>query len=210
MNTHQYTFVNGPAGRLECLIDPINNSTKNRTLAIICHPHPLYSGTLHNKVVHTAHKACNNLNIPAIRFNYRGVGKSEGSYGNSIGEIEDLLAIIHWAKQEYCYTKLCLIGFSFGSFIAASGATKTKTDLLISIAPAVTNQDYQQLKKITIPWIIIQGLDDEVIDSNTVINYFNSLIPPPIIETFAETSHFFHGKLVDLKNCLIKYLKKVA
>ena len=90
-----FGFIDASSGKIETIINLVkeNNKNKDDIIAIICHPHPLHGGTMHNKVVHTASKAFNELGIDAIRFNYRGVGKSEGKFGNSIGEAEDLQSI---------------------------------------------------------------------------------------------------------------------
>ncbi len=206
----QYLFIDGPAGKLEAIINADPNKDLDYTkFAIICHPHPQFSGTMHNKVVHTAARACKEVNIPSIRFNYRGVERSEGQYDNGRGEVDDLRAIIRWAKKNHDFNELILIGFSFGCFIATSAAFYDKNcDFLITIAPAVTSHDYNKIMPINNPWLVIQGLEDEIVNSQDVLDFVANQDPKPIIEKF-HASHFFHGKLVELKECLVKYLNNM-
>ncbi len=118
-----HILIEGEAGQLELLTtSPDDQSTQNKGVAIICHPHPLHQGTMNNKVVHTLSKAFHNKGLYTVRFNYRGVGKSEGSYGDSIGEVADLLSVLKWVDSVLDSPAIYLAGFSFGAFIAARGA----------------------------------------------------------------------------------------
>jgi uncharacterized protein len=192
-------FIPGPLGQIESLVYSAGDSHK---VAIICHPNPLFHGTMNNKVVYTLSRAFHAMGITAVRFNYRGVGKSDGSYGNSVGETEDLLAVIAWVKSKLPDAEFYLAGFSFGSYIAASGATCIQCSKLFSIAPAVTHQSYSALPRIQCPWIVVQGGQDEIVPPEAVYEWFEQakthhqdlrLIKIP------EASHFFHGKLVTLR-----------
>ena len=136
-------FVSGPVGQLEAIL--LKNAQPSQGVAVICHPHPLKEGTMHNKVVHTLSRAFLKRGIDSIRFNYRGVGKSEGSYGDSVGETADLLAVLAWVDSLYPHSQIYLAGFSFGAYIAAMGATQHACHQLFSIAPAVAHQPYDQL-----------------------------------------------------------------
>jgi len=210
-----FGFINGDSGKIETVINIAKFDIKNdeNIVAIICHPHPLHGGTMHNKVVHTASKAFNELGIDAIRFNYRGVGKSEGKFCDSIGEAEDLQSIINWVQEHKPNTKLILAGFSFGSFIALTGACNPKNNCisLISIAPAVNHQNYEKYMPIdkNLPWLLIHGTADEVIDFDIVKTWLDNLSVKPQVEIFDEASHFFHGRLVELKNIIINFTKKL-
>jgi len=126
----------GPAGQLEALVSTPQQNARE-TVAIICHPNPLFEGTMHNKVVTTIAKAFDLLGLTTVRFNYRGVGKSEGEYGETIGETEDCLAIVDWVQKTYPNYSLWLSGFSFGAYISASVANQMAVAQLVSIAPAV-------------------------------------------------------------------------
>lgn len=195
-------FIPGPVGQLESLVYAAGDSQK---VAIICHPNPLFQGTMNNKVVYTLSRAFQQAGITAVRFNYRGVGKSEGSYGDVVGEIEDLLAVISWVKEKLPQAEFYLAGFSFGSYIAASGASCINCIKLFSIAPAVTHQPYFDLPKINCPWVVIQGENDEIVAPEAVYEWFDkakdfhrdlTLIKIP------DASHFFHGTLIELRNLM--------
>ena len=195
----------GPCGQLEVILTEPENLTHNST-AIICHPHPLQEGTMHNKVVTILAKTFDSLGMRAIRFNYRGVGKSDGEYGNKVGETQDLLALFSWAQQQWPGTEITLAGFSFGSYIAASVANQHAIKQLITIAPAVNHGDFQALDNINCPWITIQGEDDEVVPYEQVKQFIEQSNYPIQFLSMPETGHFFHGKLIDLKESLLRLL----
>tara|TARA_R110000868_G_scaffold124730_4_gene329542 strand:+ start:9603 stop:10277 length:675 start_codon:yes stop_codon:yes gene_type:complete len=206
-----FGFINGNAGQIETVINTAKDQNNSEYIAIICHPHPLHGGTMHNKVVHTASKSFNELGFDTIRFNYRGVGKSTGEFGNSIGESDDLQSVIHWLKKYKPNTKLILAGFSFGSFIALSCAQNTENNChaLISIAPAVNHQDYNQYMPMdkNLPWLLIHGTKDEIIDLNIVTNWIDTLSIKPEVQLFTDATHFFHGYLIDLKKTIINFMR---
>jgi uncharacterized protein len=134
MSEEQRLFIPGPAGQLEAIHTTPEEGQADR-IAIICHPHPLHEGTMNNKVVTLLAKTFNKLGFETLRFNYRGVGKSEGHYGDRVGEIEDLKAVKAWAEPK---SQFCLSGFSFGAFIAASVANESENvSQLITVAPAI-------------------------------------------------------------------------
>tara|TARA_R110002110_G_scaffold121431_2_gene297195 strand:+ start:25152 stop:25805 length:654 start_codon:yes stop_codon:yes gene_type:complete len=191
--------IDGDVGILECVAKSVENP---KGLGIICHPHPLYQGSMHNKVVHTAARAFNNKNLNTIRFNYRGVGESEGEFGDSIGEVEDLNAVIRWAQSVMPNHKLWLAGFSFGSFIAAKGAILHPCQQLFTIAPAVHHQPYEQVANVACPWVVIQGTQDEVVPPEQVYDWFQrqqaqSHNAMQLIKL--DASHYYHGTLVILR-----------
>lgn len=197
--------INGPAGQLEAVLTP-SNTTPIKYIGIVCHPHPLHGGTMNNKVVHTVVKSFRDLGMTTIRFNYRGVGNSAGGYDNGIGETDDVLAIIEYVKQHFPDHKICLAGFSFGAYVSLRAATQTPIHLLISIAPPVTNYEINGLVP-ACPWIIVHGDKDELFDINAVIDWVESLTPQPEFIRLANASHFFHGKLIELRNELTKAIK---
>lgn len=192
----QHFLIEGPQGDLELLT---LSAPQARGVAIVCHPHPLFQGTMHNKVVHTLAQAFHRQGLHSVRFNYRGVGKSEGQFGHSVGEGEDLQAVINWV-QSVVDLPLWLAGFSFGAFIAAFAAQHTPCQQLYSVAPAVANQPYGELT-INCPWVVIQGDADEVSKPGLVYEWFEKhqrasmqLIKLPGV------SHFFHGNLIVLRD----------
>jgi alpha/beta superfamily hydrolase len=113
--------ISGPAGPIEALLEE-PPSARADAFVVICHPHPLYHGTMKNKVVHTVARAANSLQRPAVRFNFRGVGNSGGHYDNGVGETEDLMAVVDWGREKWPGAQLWLAGFSFGSYVALRAA----------------------------------------------------------------------------------------
>lgn len=194
-------LIEGEAGHLELLTtSPDNQPIQKNGVAIICHPHPLHQGTMNNKVVHMLSKAFHNKGLHTARFNYRGVGQSEGAFGNSIGEVADLMSVLKWVDSVLDSPPIWLAGFSFGAFIAARGAALHACTQLFSIAPAVTNQPFDTLAKVTCPWIVVQGEKDEVIAPDLVYQWFESAKTPTMqLIKCPDTSHFFHGQLVTLR-----------
>jgi alpha/beta superfamily hydrolase len=198
-------FIKGPVGNLETIIEPPSVSPK-KIIGIICHPHPLYEGTMHNKVVTTLVRAFQKLGVTAIRFNFRGVGKSEGAYAEGIGEAEDLFAVVNWVKNQYPDNQIWLAGFSFGSYIAACVATKIHPQQLILIAPPVHHFGFVDLPEMHYPCMVVQGEEDEVVPPQKVYAWVNSLRNPPQLFKLPNVGHFFHGHLITLRELLVKEL----
>src|SRR5579872_5395242 len=134
-------MLEGPAGGLQALIEtPASEAGEALTvpaLAVVCHPHPLYGGTLDNKVVYTVARAIEQLGVPAIRFNFRGVGTSEGTYDEGRGESEDALAVIAWGRRRWPQAPLWLAGFSFGGAVAARIAGEAQAARAVLVAPGI-------------------------------------------------------------------------
>lgn len=193
--------ITGPVGALEAVLHL--PATENYThFGIICHPHPLQDGTMNHKVVTTIAKAFIAMNIPCIRFNFRGVGNSAGSYGDVVGEVADCMAIIEWVQQQWPQTLLYMAGFSFGAYVAAEAATKVPTHRLISIAPSVERMPYEKLPKVNCPWLVIMGEQDEIVVPQAVFSWFEKLDADKRLIKFPDTGHFFHGKLPELQQAL--------
>jgi len=191
-------LVKGPAGDLELLTAP--PTEKNRgAWAVVCHPHPLYGGTMHNKVVTTLVKTFQGLGLNTVRFNFRGVGRSEGRFDDGYGELDDLLAVIDWVHQEHANKEIWLGGFSFGAYIAAKAATKIAIGKLVTVAPPVEHFLMQTLPPITCPWVLVQGEQDDVVPPAEVLAWAEKREPKPEIIRFPEAGHFFHGQLGELR-----------
>jgi hypothetical protein len=198
-------FIKGPAGNLEAAFTDKENA---KGTAIVCHPHSLYGGTMNNKVVTTLARTFGDLGLRTGRFNFRGVGKSDGSYDAGIGETDDLLAVVNWVKQNYPDDDLWFAGFSFGSYVAARAATEIAVAQLVTVAPPVINFDFLSLKPITCPWLIVQGDQDEIVSPQAVFDWIETLNPKPILIRMPGSSHFFHGQLMELRRQLYAALQK--
>jgi hypothetical protein len=198
----------GPAGAIEVLTAPAPDEA-NRQLAtvIICHPHPLFGGTMQNKVVSTLARTFKELGLRTVRFNFRGVGKSEGVHDNGIGETEDLLTLVKWIREISPQDAIWLAGFSFGAFVSARAATQTLVAQLVSVAPQVSRFIEDKTPPITCPWVLVQGEKDEVVSPAEVFAWYDTLNPKPILIRMPEATHFFHGQLMQLREKLQEVLK---
>jgi len=191
-------IINGPAGKLEVAVSEPLGEERN-AFGVICHPHPLYGGTMHNKIVTTLAKTFQNMGVVTVRFNFRGVMESEGRFDKGEGELQDLLAVINWLQKERAKKELWLGGFSFGAYIAAKAATEIKTEKLVTIAPPVQHFPMQDLPPITCPWVLVQGELDDVVPPKEVLEWAESRVPKPVIIKFPEAGHYFHGQLAELR-----------
>ena len=191
-------LIDGPTGKLEVAVGEPTIEPRN-AWGIVCHPHPLHGGTMHNKVVTTLAKTFQGMGVTTIRFNFRGVMRSEGRYDNGDGELADLLAVIDWVQQEKGKHEIWLGGFSFGAYIAAKAATQTPTQKLVTIAPPVGHFPMQEIPPITNPWVLVQGELDDVVPPADVFAWAEARNPQPVIIRFPEAGHYFHGQLGELR-----------
>ena len=199
----QSAAIAGPAGRLETLVEePVPGGLAPRLAAVVCHPHPLFGGTLHNKVVHTLARSLRAGGAATLRFNFRGVGASEGSHDGGAGETEDALAAVDFARQRWSGTDLVLAGFSFGAAIAIRAAAVAQPKWLISVAPAVDHVDLDGCVAPSCDWLIVQGDADEVVSSASVVDWAARRAPQARLRVLAGVGHFFHGRLHELADCI--------
>ncbi|MBL8262876.1 MAG: alpha/beta hydrolase [Xanthomonadaceae bacterium] len=197
----------GPAGTLEVAVDPPEADASPRPLvAVICHPLPTEGGTMHNKVVTMAARALRELGATTVRFNFRGTGGSEGTFDHGEGELDDLRTVVSWVRSGRPDAALWLGGFSFGSYVSLRGAAELKPDLLLSIAPPAGRWAFEQIETPTMPWLVIQGEEDEIVDPQAVYDWFAKVAPQrgegAELVRMPETSHFFHRKLMDLRGAI--------
>lgn len=191
-------LIDGPAGKLELITsDPIGE--RKGAFAVVCHPHPLYGGTMHNKVVTTLCKTFQTMGAYTVRFNFRGVMLSEGQYDQGVGELGDLLAVIDWVSQQHPKHDIWLGGFSFGGCIAARGAVSVPAKKLVTVAPAIHHFPLTDLPPIRCRWALVQGDLDDVVPPKEVLAWADSLDPKPTIIRFPDAGHYFHGLLSELR-----------
>jgi alpha/beta superfamily hydrolase len=162
---------------------------------------------MQNKVVTTLARALNDLGMPALRFNFRGVGASEGEYGGGDGELDDLLAVAEYAKRRWPGAEIWLGGFSFGAVVAARAAETIGAGRLITIAPAVNVLGTCLDSQPAMPWLIVQGDNDEIVPVDEVIEWLDQLEPGPELVVMSGIGHFFHANLVELRQTLVANLK---
>lgn len=192
----------GPSGLLEVSCDAPEPQEARAGTAIICHPHSLHGGTMHNKVVTLMERSLRELGLATVRFNFRGVGQSEGAYDEGVGESDDLQTIAAWVRQTRPDAALWLAGFSFGSYVALRTASSLMLQQLIQVAPPIGRWAFDAITLPTCPWLVVQGEDDEIVESQAVYDWVASLPNPPMLIRMPETSHFFHRRLMDLRGAI--------
>lgn len=198
-------LIAGPAGAIECAIDAPTGAPLG--LAVICHPHPQHGGTLDNKVAQTLARAVVTLGWRSVRFNFRGVGASQGGWDDGRGEIDDALAVIaaHRAPGE----ALLLAGFSFGGYVAAAAAARLPDDAkpqrLALVGPSTQKQ---QVPPVPADTVVIHGEADDVVPLAATLEWARPQALPVIV--FPGVGHFFHGQLALLKNTLVRQLQSTA
>lgn len=195
-------FLDGPDGQLEALHLATPDA---RGAALICHPHPLFAGTMQNKVVATLQRAARDAGYATLRFNFRGVGQSAGSYAEGRGEIDDALAAARWLAEQHPGLPLTLMGFSFGSCVAGNAAERleergVELAQLFMLAPPVERFDVDLPERC--PLTVIQPEADEVVTPERVYAWSAELSKPHELIRMPECSHFFHGKLIELKDLI--------
>ncbi len=174
----------------------------------MCHPHPLHGGTLQNKVAHTLARSFIGQGFIALRFNFRGVNESAGEFDEGRGERNDVIAAVDWLKSSYPDLPLWISGFSFGAAMAIHAAAERTPAGLVSIAPAVIRMAELRSNQPDCPWLIIQGDQDELIDIDETIAWVNELDPGPELQIFEKTEHFFHGKLILLREAIGAFIEE--
>jgi alpha/beta superfamily hydrolase len=194
--------LSGPAGVIEAMVDLPEPGEGRAGVAIVCHPHPLHGGTMHNKVVTMLERALRESGLATVRFNFRGVGESEGEYDEGRGETQDCIAVAEWLMRSLPDHQLWLAGFSFGAYVAARAAQTLPVKFLISVAPPVGNWDFESLARPDCPWLVIQGSEDDVSDPEAVRDFVARHESPPQLVEIPETGHFFHRRLMDLRGAV--------
>ena len=208
------TSLPGPAGALQALIEtPVIEGQGLQAVsafAVVCHPHPLYGGTLDNKVVYTVARALEKLGAPAIRFNFRGVGASAGSYDAGRGETADALAAVAYGRRRWPNAALWLAGFSFGGAVAVRAAGEAGPQRLIAVAPGITTITVTDAAPPACPWLIVHGDADEVVPLEAVRAWADTLSPAPQMRVLPGASHFFHGRLNELRDVVLEFMASSA
>jgi alpha/beta superfamily hydrolase len=198
-------FIDGPVGRLEAIVDSPRDRLQVGS-AVVCHPHPQHGGTMHNKVAHTLARAFVRQGYRTLRFNFRGTELSEGRYDEGVGELDDALAAIEWIQADQLHTPVWLAGFSFGAAIAVRAAIAIEVAGLISIAPAVYRFARGLSDQPKCPWLIVQGDEDELVAIDETVGWVNELEPGPELLVMTGAEHFFHGRLVELRDAVEKFV----
>ena len=190
---HRSFFLEGPAGRLEAQLWT-SRAADPRFSALVCHPHPLYGGTMHNKVVYQAAKALHQLGAPVLRFNFRGAGLSEGEHERGVGEQGDVRAALDFLAAEFPGKPILLAGFSFGSYVGLRvGCEDGRVTRLIALGLPVNNVDASYLRSCAKPKLFIQGGNDQFGSRENFETLFATLPEPKKLVFVGRADHFFEG-----------------
>lgn len=209
----QPLIIAGPAGNIEAVLHSAAADgalVARNALAVICHPHPQHGGTMDNKVVTTLMRCYRDLGVHVLRFNFRGVGASQGEFAQTIGECDDLRAVLAWVQQQLPGLELLLAGFSFGSSIAAQVSHELPgVRHLTLVAPPVERYPYDRAGHFPCPVCVVIGGQDERVDVAGVHTWAAGLQLPAPLLAYPEAGHFFHGYLTQLKSDLAEHLHQV-
>ena len=185
--------IAGPVGPLEALLDEPAGGP--RAVAVFGHPHPLHGGTMHTKALYQAAKAMPRIGVAALRFNFRGCGRSAGTFDSGDGEKDDFRAAISFAAERFPDLPIWAAGMSFGSWIAMTvGAEDARVSLLLGIAPPVDRYDFSVLQTCTLPKFIIHGESDELISIKEIRKFYGQIPEPKELVTIEDANHLFEGK----------------
>jgi uncharacterized protein len=202
---HERVTLPGPAGEIEARVETPQGVTPRNAFAVVCHPHPLFGGTLDNKVVYTVARSFHDLGLPTIRFNFRGVGKSSGSFADGVGETEDTLAVIAAGREKWPGAALWLAGFSFGGAVALRAAAASAPERIVAVAPAIKRVPMTGIAPPACPWLIVHGDADDVVDHREVLEWAAQQPLAPQIALLPGVGHFFHGKLHELRDAITAF-----
>lgn len=203
---HRNFFISGPAGRLAAMLwtSPVADPAQ---VAVVCHPHPLFGGTMHNKVVFHAAKALHRRGIPVLRFNFRGAGSSEGQHDRGHGEMDDVRAALDYLAQEFSQKPILLAGFSFGSWVGLRvGCEDSRVTDLIGIGIPANDSDLSYLRTCAKPKLFVQGGEDQFGSRRNVEALFETLPDPKKLVFVDGADHFLAGKLDQLAAAIDTWL----
>jgi uncharacterized protein len=205
--------ITGPAGRLEALLNA--GSPDATHAAIVCHPHPLYGGTLHNKVVFHAMKALNSFGFPVLRFNFRGTGLSEGEHAAGVGEVDDVRAALDWLEREYTLPVI-FAGFSFGAAVGLRAAySDDRVRALIALGlPAVAVEtrtyDFEFLRTSTMPKLFVSGSRDQFGPPGKLEALVDTFADPKKLVRIEAGDHFFEGRLKEMRTAIEEWVSETV
>jgi uncharacterized protein len=214
-STIRSLFLDGPAGRLEALLNA--GAEKATHAALVCHPHPLFGGTLHNKVVFHTMKALNSFGFPVLRFNFRGAGLSHGAHDQGEGEIDDVRAALDWLDSEY-HLPMVFAGFSFGAAVglrAACPDSRVKAVIGVGtpVGPVVAESEvprsytFDFMHDCTKPKLFVSGARDQFGPRRKLEELVSSIPEPRKLVIVEGADHFFEGRLRELREAIEAWMK---
>ncbi len=210
MASNQILQVNIPTalGHLEGILKPVEEQVQPACVALVCHPHPLYGGSMHNKVVFRVAQALRAINIPALRFNFRGVGRSSGSYDEGRGEADDVRYAMEFLSRRYPGIPAIIAGFSFGSWVGLRvGANDDRVQALIGLGVPVRWFDGYALEGCHKPKLFIHGTADEIAPYSLTRDWFEHVPAPKSMIAIPDTDHFFQSRLDEVQRIIIDFVR---
>lgn len=203
------TFFEGPAGRIEAILkEPADQVTR---AAIVCHPHPLFGGTMHNKVVYRIARVFADAGFAVLRFNFRGTGRSQGEHDKGRGEQEDLRSAIKFIEENYPGAELWLAGFSFGSQVMLrAAACDDRVRAFVAAGVPVSRYDFSDIPRCNKPKLFVQGSLDEVGSAQDLAKLFESLDEPKELKIIEGADHFFDGHLPELAAAVSAFIASIG
>ena len=203
---HRSIFLEGRAGRIESTLWTAPGADA-RFAAIVCHPHPLFGGTMHNKVVYQAAKTLHRRGVPVLRFNFRGAGMSKGQHDKGQGEREDVRAGLNYLAKEFPGLPILLAGFSFGAWVGLQvGCEDDRVNDVIGLGIPVDHSDLKYLEGCAKPKLFIQGANDQFGSRANVETLFNELPEPKKLVFVENADHFFTGYLSEMAAAIDTWL----
>ena len=203
---HRSFFLDGPAGSLEALLWTVA-AQEPESVALICHPHPLFGGTMHNKVVYQAAKTLHGTGMPVLRFNFRGTGLSQGVHDGGRGELADVRVALDYLAQEFPAVPILLAGFSFGACVGLSvGCQDSRVTRLIGLGIPLVRCDMAYLEACMKPKLFISGGNDEFGPRKKIEALFATLPEPKRLKIVDGVDHFFAGKLPEVGEEISEWL----
>jgi uncharacterized protein len=200
-------FLEGPAGRLEAILWRPSDASHPPLAALVCHPHPLFGGTMHNKVIYNTAKSLDALGLPVLRFNFRGAGQSAGEHDRGVGERDDARAALDFLVAEFPNTPLLLAGFSFGAWVGLRvGCEHPRVSHLIGLGIPVNSTDFSFLRQCTKPKLFVHGSNDEFGAIGKVKTLVESMHGEKYLVVVDGVDHFFAGKLDQLDAAITNWL----
>jgi uncharacterized protein len=199
---HQSLFLSGPAGRLEATVWTVA-APDPPMAALACHPHPLFGGTMHNKVVFQVARTLHRLGLPVLRFNFRGAGLSEGAHDEGRGEKDDVRAALDWLAEQFPAKPIMLAGFSFGAVVGLQvGCADGRVKELVALGLPVDRNDFSYLGECRKPKLFLQGSKDQFGNVDRLRELVNKLPEPKRLVVVPGVDHFFTGKLGEMSEGL--------
>ena len=199
--------LTGEAGPIEALLQE-RDEHDHTLVAVVCHPHPLYGGTMHNKVAHRVASTLHGLGAAVLRFNFRGVGRTAGTFDRGVGELADARVALEFLRERYPQARRWAAGFSFGSWVASRLAAQSPdVERLILIAPPVHTQTFEEMTTVPTPKLVVQGTADDVCKPENLARVWPTWAEPKRVRHVDGASHFFDKQLAELAEAILEGIR---